>query len=447
MPPGDEIDLTPAASTWRVPGYTAHEGIAVDRAGALVIATQDLTGRRVVLRVLTPALARDSGYMRRLRQRIPTLSGLRADHLVPVLGLIDQPPAVAEEAVEGPSLTRIIDRGGPLPPAAAFVVLDDCLEALAALHAGGLTHDDVRPGTVLVDRNGTVWLRDACVPVPPLHAGWNAGTPQYMAPELWAGRPHTVATDLYAAAAVFFEALSGRPPFPNADLVGLRRAHETLPLQDALIPASTRGLAAQGLAKDPASRPADAARFRADLATAAAAFLEDGWREAGRSWLAAAARSDLRQPAPPPAAPSTPEPDAAAVPEDMPPELEPAGWRETLWRNPRFLAGAALAALVLVIVIVVVASSLAGQSQTAATSPGGQASTPAPSSAGPLFTTSPGASVSPSSASASSSATPTQPATPVPTSTGAVSLGPASGSPAPTPFCAQLITPCPQSSR
>lgn len=143
-------------------------------------------------------------------------------------------------------------------------------------------HRDVRPGSIVVDGTGTARVRDACIPSPPLRARWAAGTPQYMAPELWAGAAHSPSTDLYAASCVFFEALTGRPPYPALDVADLRREHERDIVREGTVPAAARGLVLEGAAKQASARPPGAARFRADLAIAADAFLDDGWRKSGR---------------------------------------------------------------------------------------------------------------------------------------------------------------------
>ena len=107
---------------------------------------------------------------------------------------------------------------------------------------------------ILVDTGGTAILRDAGVPAPPLRHGWRSGTPQYMAPELWAGRPHTVATDLYAATGVLVDALTGDPPYLGTDLSGLGVQHTQGALPSELVPMIARALVVRGLAKDPRDR-------------------------------------------------------------------------------------------------------------------------------------------------------------------------------------------------
>ena len=151
---------------------------------------------------------------------------------------------------------------------------------------------------MLIDNGGTGILRDAGIPAPPLRRGWRAGTPQYMAPELWAGRPHTVSTDIYAATGVLVDGLTGRPPYLGTDLTGLGVQHTQGALPSEAVPLLARELVIRGLAKDPRDRPASAGIFRRDVEVAGTAFLGAAWRDQGRAWLAVVVTERLADPVP-----------------------------------------------------------------------------------------------------------------------------------------------------
>jgi hypothetical protein len=287
-----------SGSRTRVPGYILDRGISVDRSGALVAARDIATGSPVTIRMLSPALSSDAAYRRQVRHDMGVLRSLRHQHLLAVIAFDDRSEAVVSESVEGVTLGHLVDVSGPVPPAAALVALDDCLSGLEALHMAGIVHRDVRPDAVLVDSGGTAILRDAGVPAPPLRHGWRSGTPQYMAPELWAGRPHTVATDLYAATGVLVDALTGQPPYLGTDLTGLGVQHTQGALPSEAVPMIARALVVRGLAKDPHDRPASAALFRRDVEVAGTAFLGAAWRDQGRAWLAANVTERLADPSP-----------------------------------------------------------------------------------------------------------------------------------------------------
>jgi eukaryotic-like serine/threonine-protein kinase len=287
-----------AGSRARVPGYTLDRGIGVDRSGAMVAAHDTATGSRVTIRLLSPALSTDAAFRRQLRHDMDALRALRHQHVLAVIAFDDPASAVVYEWVDGVTLGHLVGVNGRVAPAAALVVLDECLSGLEALHAVGIIHRDVRPEAVVLDTGGTAILRDAGIPAPPLHHGWRAGTPQYMAPELWSGRGHTIATDLYAATGVFVDALTGAPPYLGTDLTGLGVQHTQGALPSEAAPMMARALVISGLAKDPRDRPASAALFRRDVEIAGATFLGPGWRDRGHSWLAAAAADRLADPAP-----------------------------------------------------------------------------------------------------------------------------------------------------
>jgi serine/threonine-protein kinase len=421
-----------------IPGYTLDRGISVDRAGALVDAHDSTTGSRVLIRLLSPALSSDAAFRRQIRHDMAILGALRHQHLLSVMAFDDRHAAIVDEWVDGITLRHLIDVSGRLTAGAALVVFDDSLAALEALHAAGVIHRDVTPGAVLLDTDGTAILRDAGVPAPPLRRGWRAGTPQYMAPELWAGRPHTVATDIYAATGVLVDALTARPPYLGTDLTGLGVQHTQGALPSEAVPMVARELVIRGLAKDPRDRPASAALFRRDVEIAGATFLGPGWREQGRSWLAVVVADRLADPAPtsPPVEfidddEDTPLPGLAMGTAADAPRPGGVGWK--VW------SVAAAAVIALIVMVIFAAQALGG--------PGVQVSpTPPP---GPIFTA-PSGTNAPTDAgvptsidtAGAPSATPTPPPAATPTATVAPSTAPITIiAPTPTPTATPSPTP------
>jgi serine/threonine-protein kinase len=114
-----------------------------------------------------------------------------------------------------------------------------------------------------------------------------SGTPLYMAPEQFAGRPATPATDVYAATATFFECVTGAKPYHGTTVLELMVQHNEAPIPDELAPEPVRPLIRAGLAKDPGQRPASAADFVAELELAARAGYGEDWEERGQRKLAA----------------------------------------------------------------------------------------------------------------------------------------------------------------
>ena len=279
------------AEGWAVPGYLEQRELSHGASGRVVEAVQERTGRRVAIKYLSPDLVRDPDFLPRYRTQVLKLKELDVPPVVRVYDYAEQPgrgAAVVMELVNGVSLRAMIERQGPLDPEAALTVLKGALLGLAAVHRLGFDHRDVKPGNVLIDTAGQVKLTDFGVASP------SAGAPVYLAPERWEGDPASPASDVYAATAVFFECLTGAPPF-SGDLAGLQEQHAigAVPLDRVDPPLAP--LVVRGMEKDRASRPHSANAFVSELEALAASAYGPDWEERGRGLLAvrAAARRPL----------------------------------------------------------------------------------------------------------------------------------------------------------
>src|SRR5687767_4943976 len=143
---------------------------------------------------------------------------------------------IAMELLEGESLADLIQRG-PLSVSRAASIGLGMLSALSALHARGIIHRDLKPSNVFVTAHG-VKLLDFGLARPGLdepaqtitaitQAGMLIGTPRYMAPELVTGEGADARSDLFAAGAILFEMLAGRPAFAGRTVVDVLRATTT----------------------------------------------------------------------------------------------------------------------------------------------------------------------------------------------------------------------------
>jgi eukaryotic-like serine/threonine-protein kinase len=288
--------VTDHAEGWAVPGYVEQREIGHSPFGRVVQAVQERTTLQVAIRYLSTALIDDRDFLPRFRTQMQKLTGLDVPSVVRVYDYAEEPgegAAVVMELVDGCSLRAMIEAQGPLEPVAALAVLKGSLLGLAAVHRLGFGHRDVTPGNVLVDTSGQVKLTGFGMAAPAAEEMQAAGTPEYLAPERWAGDPERPASDVYAATAVFFECLTGLPPF-SGGLAALQEQHTSraLPLDrvdDRLAP-----LVAQGMAKDRASRPHGANAFISELEALAGVAFGSDWQDRGRRLLAdrvAAARA------------------------------------------------------------------------------------------------------------------------------------------------------------
>jgi len=215
--------------------------------------------------------------------------------------------ALAMELVEGSTLEDVISRhrararvaaGGQagVPVARAWYYFQQLLGALAATHAIGVVHGDVKPSNVLVRGDGIVKLSDYGIArllpgsavessSPNVSAAFAVGTGAYMSPEQVLGAPLDARSDLYSAAIVLYEMLAGRPPFSVDDKSEFSLRHDqvesTPPPLGAVAadaPADLEPVLARALAKDPRYRYASAIELGQALRVAIGAHETPEWR-------------------------------------------------------------------------------------------------------------------------------------------------------------------------
>jgi serine/threonine-protein kinase len=278
----------PSYAEWAVPGYMEERLLGHGVAGRVVAAVSEATGRRVAIKYLDANLVRDTEFLGQYRSVAERLMSLDAPHLVRLFDFAEQPgegAAIVMELVDGVSLREMMVRRGPLGAAAALVVLKDSLLGLVAAHSRRIAHRDVKPDNVLIDAGGWCKLTDCGLAVKADKQQPVAGTPAYLAPELWHGAPNVPATDIYAAAAVLCESVTGKPPF-SGRLAQLRQQHESAPLPLDQLGQPLQDLIAWGMAKNPADRPPSARAFVLELDARAAAAYGPNWEDQGRRELA-----------------------------------------------------------------------------------------------------------------------------------------------------------------
>ncbi|MFE7183743.1 serine/threonine-protein kinase [Streptomyces erythrochromogenes] len=428
-------------AAWSVPGYTEVRELGSGGSGRVVLAVHDATGTAVAVKYLSDRLREDPAFVGEFRAEARLLGGLESPYVVRLYEYVEAPggAAIVMELVDGISLRSLLKQSGRADAEAALVVLKGSLLGLASAHRAGVVHRDYKPENVLVAADGSSKLVDFGIAANRGSTPGVAGTPAYMAPEQWQGRPASPAADVYAATATFFECLTGRKPFDGENFAELAVQHIEAPVPETEAPEPVRPLIRRGLAKAPEQRPENAEAFVAELEDVALAAYGPEWEERGQRKLAAlAALLPLLFPsAGAPAAGTT----AVATT-----KLDGGGSGWAPGKRGWIAAGTALVlGAVLVFTTDAIgaapggASALSAFATTSAAPPGSASPTPgasASASASPSPSPSASASASPSpsasaSASASASGWPTpspSPTTPKPT----VSWSP-TASPTPTP--------------
>ena len=199
-------------------------------------------GRDVAVKRLSPHLASEPGVRERFDVEARAAAGLNHPNVVAVFdsGEHEGIPFLVMELLPGRTLAdELVD--GPLDPGRARQVGGEVLAALAASHAAGILHRDVKPGNVLLGADGAVKVADFGIAksteaLDLTTTGTIVGTAAYLAPERLAGQPATAQADLYAVGVLLYEALSGLKPFAADTPMGLLRAVEAqdpVPLAEA----------------------------------------------------------------------------------------------------------------------------------------------------------------------------------------------------------------------
>jgi serine/threonine-protein kinase len=261
------------ADRYQLRGTLGHGGMAEVRD-----AWDTQLQRPVAVKLLHPQLSAQPDFRRRFEIEARAAAGLNHPHVVAVhdYGEQDGTPYIVMERLPGRTLADSM-AAGPLPQAQVRSVLDDVLSALAVAHAAGILHRDIKPGNILLADSGSAKLADFGIAksAESNHtiAGQIVGTMGYLSAERLSGRPATVADDLYAVGVVGYEALTGRRPFPQDNLVALARAvSEEHPVPvDVLRPDTDPalvGVVERAMARDQRWRFTNADEMRAALSGA-----------------------------------------------------------------------------------------------------------------------------------------------------------------------------------
>jgi eukaryotic-like serine/threonine-protein kinase len=269
-----ETDILP-------PRYRSPRRIAIGGMGEIYRATDAILGRAVAVKVLSARYAGDEDIRSRFTREALAAARLSGEPYVVTIfdvGEHGERPYIVMEYLGGGSLEDRLREGGAQDPGDALDWLEQAATALDAAHRHGVVHRDVKPGNLLLDRDGNVHVADFGIASA---AGMDAltltgtvlGTAGYLSPEQAQGDQATPASDRYGLGVVAYELLTGRRPFESDSITAEAAAHvhEEAPPVSALRPGLPPGLDtvfARALAKDPSQRHETSAEFVAALRTA-----------------------------------------------------------------------------------------------------------------------------------------------------------------------------------
>ncbi|HQR79557.1 MAG TPA: Stk1 family PASTA domain-containing Ser/Thr kinase [Actinomycetota bacterium] len=276
-------------TTGRRLGERYELGETLGRGGmAEVFEGRDLRlNRRVAVKVLRPELAADPAFQSRFRREAQSAASLNDPNIVAVYDtgedVLDDGaehamvPYIVMEYVDGHTLRELMSSGRRLLPERSLEIMSGVLSALGYSHAHGIIHRDIKPGNVMLTRNGDIKVMDfgiaravADSQATMTQANAVMGTAQYLSPEQARGEVVDARSDLYSAGCLLYELLTGRPPFQGESAVSVAYQHvsepPTPPSQlDPTVPPVLDALVLKSLAKNPQDRYQSANEFRADI--------------------------------------------------------------------------------------------------------------------------------------------------------------------------------------
>jgi serine/threonine-protein kinase len=243
--------------------------------------------RIVAIKTLRADLARDQIFQARFRREAQSAASLNHPSIVAVYDTGEDMatgvpvPYIVMEYVDGRTVRDLLQEGHRLLPERSLEIIDGVLRALDYSHQAGIVHRDIKPGNVMVTRNGDIKVMDFGIAramsdaqATMTQTAQVIGTAQYLSPEQARGERVDARSDLYSAGCLLYELLTGRPPFTGDSPVAIAYQHvreNPVPPSrvDPDVPAWADAIVLKAMAKSPADRYQTAADMRADLQRAA----------------------------------------------------------------------------------------------------------------------------------------------------------------------------------
>src|ERR1700685_414105 len=297
-------------------------------------------GRQVAIKLLRRDLARDPTFQARFRREAQSAASLNSPSIVAVYDTGEDMmtgvpvPYIVMEYVDGRTVRDLLQDGHRLLPERSLEIIDGVLRALDYSHQAGIVHRDIKPGNVMVTRNGDVKVMDFGIAramsdaqATMTQTAQVIGTAQYLSPEQARGERVDSRSDLYSTGCLLYELLTGRPPFTGDSPVAIAYQHvreNPIPPSrvDPDVPRWADSIVVKAMAKSPADRYQSAGEMGEDIQRALSGMpvaapnrteMYQGTRRMGPGTMAAGPTSAI--------------PAYRYGPEDQPPD----GGRRRIW--------------------------------------------------------------------------------------------------------------------
>jgi serine/threonine protein kinase len=323
--------------------------------GAVWLCRDDVLGRQVAVKQLGGLPGETAPHLARSLREARASAALTHPHVVSIYDAVEDSDRVwlVMEYVPSRTLSALTSEEGPLPPRRAAFIGAQIADGLAAAHAGGTVHRDVKPSNVLVGDGDLAKIADFGIArhvddETLTQTGMVTGTPMFFSPQLARGVTATSADDVWALGATLYTVVEGKPPWPQeANLIAMLHHIAAHPPPRPAAAGPLTDLITRMLSADPADRP--------DMASVAAqlhAFAGDDPDEIDHPTVAFAhGPPTVERERQPPAAPD-PAPVASRLPPPMPVGAEPSYDEPENGRGRRWLPVAALVVVLVLLGIV-----------------------------------------------------------------------------------------------
>lgn len=270
--------------------YRLLERLGEGGMGTVYRAEHVVLGQQVAVKLLSPRFAYDREWVQRFLIEARAARRIQHPHIVQILDVAIAGPGIVfmvMELLAGETLSSLVRREGPLPWPRAFAIVGQIAAALAAAHASGVVHRDVKPANciVTVDPPGVDHVkvldfgiakfteaRDSANSPETVTGMW-LGTSEYMAPEMYRGEPASPSMDIYALGALLYKLLTGVTPFRGDHMQVATQQHQrdvTPPSRIVALPAAVDAVVVRALARDALARTPSMAALTAEMAAALA---------------------------------------------------------------------------------------------------------------------------------------------------------------------------------
>jgi tetratricopeptide (TPR) repeat protein len=264
--PSSNLDVILELGTVLGGRYEIVEMLGIGGMGAVYKARDRALDRIIALKVMRPELARNPEVLQRFKQELLTARQVTHKNVIRIFDLAeaDGIQFITMEYVAGPDLRTLLHDHGKFPPPEAVDIIRQVCTAVAAAHAEGVIHRDLKPGNIMRDAQGRVVVMDFglarnIVGDGMTKTGAMLGTVEYMSPEQAKAEKLDARSDLFTIGIIFYELLTGNTPYKADSVIAslLKRTQEAaVPAYqtDSSVPRALSDILGKALERDPAQR-------------------------------------------------------------------------------------------------------------------------------------------------------------------------------------------------